>query len=447
MATHPSNSTTAALVVISVNGNHGSTHDFDNFALSLPQQAANETLPPVFHLQSTTSQGWQTHDGIVMMATRAAKEAVTWMRENVLPNMPKGDGDVRCKLYLSVVGHSLGGLIARYLIKLLLEDASPTNSHTSLLHLLPSDDTNITLHPLTFMTVCTPHLGSRRTTLNHWTAPFFRSIVANYLKFAAGTTGKELYMVDGDRLPNTSNDDEWSDDPAVPLLLRISHPRSTYVAALKRFQIVLISAIQNDIPVGYLSAAITAIHPYPDLLAHPENAGGVKIVGVSGFTATIPAQKCTLLSESDASSDTLRAFWMKELFTHTYLDDTPILTPQTVELAPSVYTSFPTDQTETETDFPSLTPIDARKTTLLLYTLHASLPPLTIRRMDLDFRLSNPLARLATHALAVGKAEGGWLNVEGGRVARVVGELLARIVLLDYVRMRREGGVRCNEVG
>ncbi|KAI9104943.1 hypothetical protein DFS34DRAFT_221978 [Phlyctochytrium arcticum] len=186
-----------ALVVVSINGHNGQISDFKIFEESLLREF-NEICRPIclsekddpamdaktrltertrsnvgaigkavhtpgaslFSLQSSTNQRLQnTSDGIRRMAERAAVEVVKWMPDEVFDTMyyDQRHWDV----YFSVVGHSLGGLIARYLIYLLFHPSAPTA--TSLIPLREKHATLMTLHPLTYMSVGTPHVGSRRS--------------------------------------------------------------------------------------------------------------------------------------------------------------------------------------------------------------------------------------------------------------------------------------------
>ncbi|KNC99623.1 uncharacterized protein SPPG_05009 [Spizellomyces punctatus DAOM BR117] len=503
-----------ALVVISLNGNHGQPTDFDNFIKGLESQfrtmisskasqstnttihahqnaarktkTISRTVPAgrhvLFTLQSSTSRGFGTHDGIPLMAKRAALEVVEWFWEEIVPVLREkveGNDDNISKwvVHLSVVGHSLGGLIARYLIKLLLERLSVGRNGTSAATSLRTVfDANgwMTLKPLTFMTVCSPHFGSRRSAKpGSWTAPVFQGIVRFYLTNIAGQTGKELYLIDG--TSSLSATEPWSDDSRVPLLIRMADPRSSYMSTLREFRPILVAAVRNDIPVGYCSAAVTSVNPHAELLSNGGEVGavvevtagrevGLRVMSFSGFrTEAVPTpvnRKIGLMTKEEA--DPVRQFWVDRLFGGGSIQDDPILqkirTDQTVEILgprgtmhhhqepfhdaplyndPPSYNGFlssllspppptaPTDAFVPDHHHDNLIP------TRLLARLQETL--WNARRINIDFVLSNPVSRATVHALAVGKAEGGVLNVDGQVAAQQAGWFLARIVLLDYL--------------
>ena len=419
-----------ALAVVTINGNHGRTDDFESFtrglAASFPSMpdAPLHRLPSesiahthvvrspsgemLFHLQSSTSQGTQTHDGLEVMATRAAHEVVQWMRDEVLPTLRKTDR-ASWTVSLSVVGHSLGGLIARYLVTLLLDETGP--HATSLVPLYAQrEGPRLTLHPLTFMTVCTPHLGSRRTTVNHWIAPVFRFGVATYLAYVAGKTGKELYMLDGP-VPELDASGTWTETSPAPLLLQMSHPASKFIATLRKFNVVLVSALRNDISVGYLSSAVASTVPEIADTAAAAAPSPFKVANYSGFRR----------NHDQPEADAYVAFWKGTLF------DKHLAKESTAAV-----------KTPDEDKLSDLSAEDGRKTAVLLRTLQKTFTPAT-RRVTLDFDFRSPLAQLWTHTAAIGKVEGGRvLNAEAAQVAEDVGVFLARMVILDFVWEAKE---------
>ncbi|KAJ3033964.1 hypothetical protein HK097_004668, partial [Rhizophlyctis rosea] len=243
------------------------------------------------------------------MAKRAVEEIHDWINTEVIPTLrklnypseiaPLTTTPQKYKLYLSIVGHSLGGLIARYVARLLLDPTpplfgpspplptstpTPTNPYhlPTLLHNHPTLMEN--LIPLTFMTICSPHLGSRRSPqpASHIFTNITRLVSQLYLSYIAGSTGKELLMADG------AGGDGWWDvdssessgrsngtgstgpkeleDLSIPLLYRMSMPESAYMNAIGQFKgVTLLSAVRNDVPVAFCSAAICAEHLHPEV--------------------------------------------------------------------------------------------------------------------------------------------------------------------------------------
>ncbi|PPE02939.1 hypothetical protein GOBAR_DD00009 [Gossypium barbadense] len=151
-----------------------------------------------------------TFDGVDVMGDRLAEEV-----KHVISCHPSVQK-------ISFVGHSLGGLVARYAIARLYEqdltqETSQTNGDCGTDHLGDKDlcpegqlkGKIAGLEPMNFITFASPHLGS----LWHKQVPLFRGSRA-LEKFAAriswllGRTGKHLFLTDGK-------------DGKPPLLLRM----------------------------------------------------------------------------------------------------------------------------------------------------------------------------------------------------------------------------------
>ncbi|RRT76310.1 hypothetical protein B296_00008032 [Ensete ventricosum] len=122
------------------------------------------------------------------MGERLADEVISIVANN--PGLQK----------ISFVGHSLGGLIARYAISLLYEKSIQKRSseengecedHTL--------GTTSGLEPINFITFATPHLGSRL----HKQIPILRGFytlekMACHTCWILGRTGKHLFLKDKD---------------------------------------------------------------------------------------------------------------------------------------------------------------------------------------------------------------------------------------------------------
>lgn len=117
--------------------------------------------------------GSLTYDGIEVLAARVAKEIDQEILRLETPDL--GSNEKAVVTHFSVMGYSLGGLIARYLIALLHSRS-------------PSFFANIT--PASFSTIATPHIGIPRYETR-----------ASRLKHAVGSwmfsrSGQELFCVD-----------------------------------------------------------------------------------------------------------------------------------------------------------------------------------------------------------------------------------------------------------
>lgn len=135
---------------------------------------------------------------------------------------------------LSIVGYSLGGLIARYCIGLLYSRGwfEPGK-----------------LQPTNFTAFASPFLGVR-TPLKGYTSSFWNSLGGNMLS----ASGQQLFLLDTFR------------DTGRPLLSVLAEPNSIFIKALSCFKHrVLYANIINDRSAPYYTTGISATDPYEDL--------------------------------------------------------------------------------------------------------------------------------------------------------------------------------------
>jgi len=198
-------------LVVLIHGIHGTKADLEFMATAL----SNKSESLLVHCSTANDGIFSTHNGIDAGGQRISKEIQELVKD--YPNIKK----------ISIIGHSLGGLYARYCIGQLYSDNFMKN-----------------VQPLNFVTLASPHVGSRRpprglfnTALNVFTPKFF------------SITGKQLMLEDDNR--------------DVPLLLEMSQLDSSFYKGLELFQSrTLYSNIVNDIQVPYCTSAITAKNPY-----------------------------------------------------------------------------------------------------------------------------------------------------------------------------------------
>jgi hypothetical protein len=172
-----------------------------------------------------------TYDGIDVCGERVAHEIEICLKELELA------GSKVTKI--SVVGYSLGGLIARYVVGLLY-----TNGFFE------------TLRPINFTTFATPHLGVRTPKLG------YRAQTWNYLgSRTLSTSGQQMFLADNFR------------GTGRPLLSLLADPNSIFLRGLKMFARRSIYAnTVNDRSVPFYTSAISRTDPYVDLEAvevHP----------------------------------------------------------------------------------------------------------------------------------------------------------------------------------
>ncbi|KAF0744058.1 hypothetical protein AaE_008509 [Aphanomyces astaci] len=136
-------------IYVLVHGNNSTPADFDKLARCLYRSHAPDECVV---LQSAGNTGYLTRRGIAVCGTVLAIEVLDFLlRYDVDPTQPR---------QLSIVGHSFGGLIARYSLVLLQ-------------HILSA----LCITPVSFATLCTPHLGSRRPGGGMWKVYSFATSV------------------------------------------------------------------------------------------------------------------------------------------------------------------------------------------------------------------------------------------------------------------------------
>ncbi|KAL0489212.1 lipase [Acrasis kona] len=182
----------------------------------------------LYVLYSRSNQNYLTHDGIQTCSQRLFQEIINFASTFFLPTD---------KVLFSVVGHSLGGLIARHCIASIFED--PLMSQI--------------LVPVGLLTISTPHLGARKPSGLTVGDTVLKHGADAYMYYLLGQTGKELSLYD---------------DIENPLLLKMSEPDSSFVKALNRFRTRTVTgATHYDYIVPHASALITSStsSPVPDV--------------------------------------------------------------------------------------------------------------------------------------------------------------------------------------
>ena len=177
-------------------------------------------------LTAKGNSGSFTYDGIELGAERVTHEV-----EDTLEELAREGKEIR---KLSVVGYSLGGLVARYVI--------------GLLH---SNGWFSKVEPINFTTFATPHLGVR--------TPFLgvQNKIWNLLgSRTLAMSGRQLFTID--RFRNNNQ----------PLLSVLADPNSIFIQALSRFKNrALYANIINDRSAPYYTTCITQTDPFADLEA------------------------------------------------------------------------------------------------------------------------------------------------------------------------------------
>ncbi|XP_011074317.1 uncharacterized protein LOC105159074 [Sesamum indicum] len=264
-------------LVVMVNGIIGSAQNWRYAAKQFVKAYPNDVL---VHCSESNSS-MLTFDGVDVMGKRLADEVISVVNRH--PNLQK----------ISFVGHSLGGLIARYAIaelhrRDLMSKPGEENgeygedeSHKSSLEEKPMG--NIAgLEPVNFITCATPHLGSR----GHKQVPVFCGFysmekVASRASWLLGRTGRHLFLSD-------------CDEGKPPLLLRMSSDSEDlkFISALQLFKRrIAYSNAQYDHLVGWSSASLRRRNELPKRRSLLKNAKYPHIVNEEkSYTANAPQE-------------------------------------------------------------------------------------------------------------------------------------------------------------
>ncbi|KAL6191618.1 hypothetical protein ACLB2K_038008 [Fragaria x ananassa] len=240
-------------LVVMVNGIIGSASDWryaaDQFVKKLPDKV-------IVH-RSECNSSRLTFDGVDLMGERLAKEVLAVVRKR---------SEVR---KISFVAHSLGGLVARYAIGRLYEPfpkPEPAGDNANCLiegntnnltqsHDQPHQGTIAGLQAMNFITVATPHLGSRGNKQLPFLCglPFLERRASQAAHFIVGRSGKHLFLTD-------------KDDGRPPLLLRMVNDSDDlkFISALRAFKRRVAYANANfDHMVGWRTSSIRRQHELP----------------------------------------------------------------------------------------------------------------------------------------------------------------------------------------
>ncbi|KAI0479548.1 putative serine esterase-domain-containing protein [Xylaria cf. heliscus] len=178
----------------------------------------------LYLLLAKRNSGNFTYDGIELGGERVCLE----IEEEIEAIRGKGGSITK----LSIVGYSLGGLVARYAVGLLYAKGVLDK-----------------VEPMNFTTFATPHLGVRAP-LRGWYDNVWNRLGARILS----ESGRQLFIVDKFR------------DTGRPLLSILADPDSIFIMGLKKFKRrTLYSNIINDRTVVHYTSMITKTDPYMDV--------------------------------------------------------------------------------------------------------------------------------------------------------------------------------------
>ncbi|KAL3650393.1 hypothetical protein CASFOL_006796 [Castilleja foliolosa] len=228
-------------LVVMVHGILGSASDWKFGAEQFIKK-----LPDRVYVHCSEKNMSLTLDGVDVMGERLADE--------VLEVIERKSGLKK----ISFVAHSVGGLVARYAIGKLYKPTSRISEEEISSGNVCNDESKGTiadLQPINFITVATPHLGSR----GNKQVPFLFGVTA--LERVAGRVIHLIFRRTGQHLFLTDNDDE-----KPPLLRRMIDDNSEYpfMSALQAFtRRVVYSNVDYDHIVGWRTSSIRRNNELP----------------------------------------------------------------------------------------------------------------------------------------------------------------------------------------
>lgn len=228
-------------LVVMVNGLVGSADDWkfaaEQFVRRMPDKV-------IIH-RSQCNSATQTFDGVDLMGERLANEVLSVVEQR------------RGVKMISIVAHSLGGLVARYAIGRLYECGNRTKcsvgNNREQVECL--EGLIAGLKPMNFITFASPHLGSSGNKQLPFLCglPFLERRASETAHLIVGRTGKHLFLTD-------------SDDGRRPLLLQMvqDHDDIKFRSGLRSFKRRVAYANANfDHMVGWRTSSIRRQHELP----------------------------------------------------------------------------------------------------------------------------------------------------------------------------------------
>ncbi|KAH6845156.1 putative serine esterase-domain-containing protein [Chaetomium sp. MPI-CAGE-AT-0009] len=221
MAEYSGGNPEADHLVVLVHGLWGNPNHMASVAKALREQY---TPDQVYILLAKRNSGSFTYDGIELGGERVCLEI-----EEELEAIKSKGGNIK---KISIVGYSLGGLVARYAIGLLFARGVLDN-----------------LECMNFTAFASPFLGVR-TPLRGWANQIWNVLGARTLCMS----GRQLFGIDKFR------------DTGKPLIAVLADPNSIFMSGLAKFKRhTLYTNITNDRSAVYYTTGIAKTDPYTDL--------------------------------------------------------------------------------------------------------------------------------------------------------------------------------------
>ncbi|GAV54912.1 hypothetical protein ZYGR_0AS02350 [Zygosaccharomyces rouxii] len=257
-------------LVVLVHGLWGNTSHFDYIVDALSDHADRHWCDEKNQLlvyTTTLNEGFRTYDGIDVCGFRVAEEIA-----NKIDSL---EGTASQITKFSLVGYSLGGLIARYALGLLYKKGFFEKRSIELIN---------------FTTFCTPHVGvlapGKNVAVN-----VFNGIVPWLL----GSSGRQMFLKDSVRNHGLNAKDE-------PLIYLMSHEDSVFFKGLQSFRNkTLYANVINDKRTAWWTAGISLNDPFFDI---NEFNGARVFQYVPGYeTVVVDRDQPIVISKVQSSKD------------------------------------------------------------------------------------------------------------------------------------------------
>ncbi|KAL9932783.1 hypothetical protein V8E36_008482 [Tilletia maclaganii] len=233
-----------------------SIHDKDDVALELGLEqgsGGDEDQGPSIVVLNSHANIDLTFDGVDFCGYRLAEEINTCVHKLRLE--PSKSGGPRHIAQISFVGHSLGGLIARFAVGLLEQQGffdTVQRDRIPKLHSGHLDALAVPPRAAIFATFATPHIGMPPESRSG------RPWLARLTAATMGRTGIQLYL----------HDHGWAcaaspADTRIGVLEAMTEPSSVFMVALNRFDRVVTYANGiYDFPVAFRTASLFTSDPF-----------------------------------------------------------------------------------------------------------------------------------------------------------------------------------------
>lgn len=220
------------LIVLS-HGLWGTLDHFTYLADTLQSTLALKHPTTNFAFYKTKSnEKFKTYDGIDLCGSRVCDEII-----HETARLLQKDNMLVTKF--SLIGYSLGGLIARYAIGVL--------AHKKYFD---------TIEPINFVTFCSPHVG----VLTPGSSISIK-VFNNFVPYLLGKSGKQMFLKDSIKVSSSEN---------LPLLKLMANKNSIFFIGLQKFKFrSLYSNIRSDIRTSWWTSGISYINPFEILDKNP----------------------------------------------------------------------------------------------------------------------------------------------------------------------------------